>query len=112
MKPVQHQTDAELAYVIADCLSAIAAMPGGYNVDRYLAECRACQDEQNRRARVRIWRKQLTSVSERLARPALISGTVLGTVYRARLAASLYAYDQWRTAAYCLAWAKLYGLYS
>ena len=113
MKPVTHQTDVELRYNISDCMTAIAAMPAGYNVERYLSELRACEAEQQARSAKRTWRGMLHGVFDPLDRPAFQASALLTSgarFYRARTNPSSYHVSQWRSAAYRLAWIRLYGV--
>ena len=64
MKSTAHMTDGELQYAASDLRLAIAvSSPDRYsNLDRYVADYRAVIDEQDRRARKRLARRNMADM--------------------------------------------------
>lgn len=112
MKPVSTRTDAQLEYAVTDCVAAIVANPTIEAIVKYGHERAACQDELNRRERLRLWRKVVDENGhDSLALP--LRNYRHNIYYRQAIRAQNgngYNIDRLRSALFTLGWFKHYGL--
>ena len=112
MRPINNRTDAELEYAVKDCLDAVAANPDGHKAMEYLIEKNACHDELSRRARLRMYRKD---VHQFLNDPLSISAN--GRLYLLRWRKSQanfgytgYQIDRFRSACWMIGSFRRFGI--
>lgn len=104
MKNPSYMTDEEIKYAMSDILTTIAVNPVWTVIDRYREDARALEEEQNRRAKKRIYRAMRREyVLDPLAMPARARRNG-----HWRYCNSAYGQDRLRTANFSLGWMRLY----
>ena len=59
-----NKTDEQLKFIIQDCGACLMANPLGHKSEHYLALARQCQNELNRRERLRAWRRDVKMITD------------------------------------------------